>query len=131
MSSKPPERFVVPLGRRTLANPAMPAVKSRPLFHLVADYHVCHPSHASLTSHTRRKNAMLSLERSDVGFVKPDRYLDGNRHAVVGEHKLLQCLVPQLVVAHGRDNESGSVGCRVLLSIDDDAAGVGERRGRL
>ena len=76
----------------------------------------------------RELDAVLALQRGDVALVEPDRNFDGDRYAVVGEHEVLQRLVPQLVVADGRDDERRGLGRRVLLAIDDDARDVGERR---
>jgi hypothetical protein len=44
-------------------------------------------------------------KRVDVALGKPDRDLDRDRDAVVGEHEMLERLVPQLVVADGWDDE--------------------------
>ena len=63
--------------------------------------------------------------------VKPDRDLDRDRDAVVGEHEPLQRLVTQLVVADGRNDQVGDARRGVLFAVDDDARDVGERRVRL
>jgi impB/mucB/samB family protein len=69
-------------------------------------------------------DAMLPLKSSDVLSVEPNGELDRDRHAVVGEHEVLQRLVPQLVVADRGDDERSCVGCRVLFAVDDDARRV-------
>ena len=46
------------------------------------------------------------LERCDVSLREPDRDLDRNGDAVVGQHEPLQCLVTQLVVANRWNDES-------------------------
>ena len=83
-------------------------------------------------THPRRElDAVLLLERGDVGLCQPDRDLDRDRHAVVGEHELLQRLVTQLVVADGRNDEAGDARRHVLFAVDDDARDIGELRMRL
>ena len=83
-------------------------------------------------THPRRElDPVLLLERGDVALGQPDRDLDRDRHAVVGEHEPLQRLVTQLVVADGRNDERGDVRRGVLLAVDDDARDVGECRVRL
>ena len=47
------------------------------------------------------------------------------------QHEFLQRLVPQLVVADGRDDEAGDAGRDVLLAVHDDARDVGECGPRL
>jgi len=69
---------------------------------------------------------MLPLKGGDIIFGEPDRDLDRNRDAVVGEHEALQRLVTKLVVPDGRNDERGRF-CRcILLSVDDDARDAGE-----
>jgi hypothetical protein len=76
-------------------------------------------------------DAVLLLECGDVLLIKPDRNLDCEGRAVVGEHKVLWGLVAPLVVADGPDDEGGGISGRILLAIDDDARDVGEFRVRL
>ena len=83
-------------------------------------------------THPRRElDTVLVLEGGDIGLREPDRDLDRDGHAVVGEHEALQRLVPQFVVADGRDDERGRVGGGVLFAVHDDARGVGECWARL
>ena len=49
------------------------------------------------------------------------------RARVIGEHKILQRLVPQLVVADGGNDERRGCGRRVLFAIDDEAIDIGKR----
>ena len=69
----------------------------------------------------RELDAVLPFERGDVVSREPDGDLDRDRHAVVGEHEVLQRLVTELVVADGRNDEGGCLGRCVLLCVDDDA----------
>jgi ParB family transcriptional regulator, chromosome partitioning protein len=75
---------------------------------------------------------MLALQFAYCLGREPNRHLDGNRGAVVGEHEALEGLVPQAVVPYRRDNQPGHAGCEVLLLGDDEARGLdlGERRLR-
>src|SRR5271166_5541878 len=74
---------------------------------------------------TRRKLDPVScFEVADLVFGKPNRNLDGNGARVVREHEILQRLVPQLIVADGRDDECGGLGRRILFAIDDEAVDI-------
>ena len=53
--------------------------------------------------------------------------LDCDRARVLREQKLLQRLVPQLVVADGGNDQRRGLGRGVLFAIDDEAIDVGER----
>ena len=46
---------------------------------------------------------------------------------VIGEHEILQRLVPQLVVADGGNDQRRGLGRRVLFAIDDEAIDIGKR----
>ena len=81
---------------------------------------------ASAAPHPPRARCRISFECGDVVFGEPDGNLDRDRARVIREHEILQCLVPQLVVADGRDDERGGLGRRVLFAIDDEAVDIGE-----
>ena len=79
----------------------------------------------------RKFDCVLSLDRLDVVSCQPYRYLDGERHAVVGKHESLERLVSKFVVADRRDDECGRIGRGVLLAVDDGMPDVGECRASL
>ena len=79
----------------------------------------------------REFDAVFSLEPCDVLFGEPNRDLDRNRHAIVGEHEALERLMTQLIVADRRNYQRGRSGRRVLFAIDDDARYVRECGTRL
>ena len=81
---------------------------------------------------TRRElDAVACFECADLVFGEPDGNLDRDRARVIGEHEILQRLVPQLVVADGGNDQRRGLGRRVLFAIDDEAIDIGERGLRL
>jgi hypothetical protein len=79
----------------------------------------------------RKLDAGVVFERRDVALIEPDGNLDRDRHAVVGEHEVLQRLVTKFVVADGGNDEGCRVRGRVLFAVDDDAGRIRPRRRRL
>ena len=58
-------------------------------------------------------------------FAQPDGDLDRDSDAVIAEHKPLQRLVPELVVADGWNDEPSCLRRCVLLAVNDDVRDVG------
>ena len=81
---------------------------------------------------TRREfEAVFGFKVSDLVFREPDWNLDGDRARVICEHKNLQRLAPQLVVADGGNDQCCGCCRRVLFAIDNEAVDIGERWVRL
>ena len=57
-----------------------------------------------------QQNAVLALQLQDLGGREPDRHLDGERRRVVRQHEALERLVPQPIVADGRNDKRGHAG---------------------
>ena len=72
----------------------------------------------------RNFDAQLPFERSDVVFTQPDGDLDRDSDTVIAEHKPLQRLMPELVVADGWNDECRCLRRCVLLAIHDDTRDV-------
>ena len=53
------------------------------------------------------------------------------RTRVIDEHKILQCLVAEPVVADGGNDQRRGFGRRILFAVDDEAIDIGERWLRL
>ena len=68
-------------------------------------------------------NAVSGFEFADLVFGEPDRNFHRDGARVVREHKILQRLVTQFVVADGRDDERGRFCRGVLFAIDEMRAG--------
>ena len=82
---------------------------------------------AFLAGHIRERALSPTAPRSRrFILVKPDRNLDGDGDRIVGEHEPLKCLVAELVIADGRNDQCGGVGGRVVPDVDDRVRGVGE-----
>ena len=60
--------------------------------------------HAWAAGFGRELDAMLALKRCEVILAEPDRDLDRDCHAIVGQHEPLRRLVPQFVVADSGDH---------------------------
>ena len=73
----------------------------------------------------------LVSSAADLVFGEPDGNLDGDRARVIGQHEILQRLMPQLVVADGGNDQCRGLSRRVLFAIDDEAVDIGERGLRL
>ena len=81
---------------------------------------------------TRRElDAVCRFEVSDLVFGEPDGNLDRDRARVIGEHKILQRLMAELVIADGGNDQRRGLGRRVLFAIDDEAVDIGKRWLRL
>ena len=76
-------------------------------------------------------NTVLLFERAHVTLCQPNGDLDGNRHAVVGEHEPLQRFVTQLVVANGRNDQTRDARRHILFAIDYNARDVSKFWTRL
>ena len=76
-------------------------------------------------------DAVSCFEFADLVFGEPDGNLDGDRARVIRQHKILQRLVSQFVVADSGDDQRRGLGRRILFAIDDEAVDIGERRLRL
>ena len=83
---------------------------------------------ASAARTRRQLDTVSCFEVSDLVFGEPDRNLDCDGARVVREQKILQRLVPQLVVADGGNDQRRSLGRGVLFAIDDEAIAIGECR---
>lgn len=66
------------------------------------------------------RDAVFVLKRRDVVFAKPDWNFNGNRHAVVGQHKALQFGMPVAVGADARDDQRRRVSGGVALFHHDE-----------
>ena len=66
------------------------------------------------------RDAVFVFKRRDVVFAKPDRNLNGNRNAVVGQHKALQFGMAVAVRADARNYQRRRVGGGVALFHDDE-----------
>ena len=76
----------------------------------------------------RERDAVACFKCADLVFGEPDRNLDCDRTRVIGEQKILQRLVSQLVAADGGNDQRGRIGRGVLFAVDDNAIGIGECR---
>jgi hypothetical protein len=74
---------------------------------------------------------VLGLQRGDVLLEEPDRNLDRDRDAVVGEHEALEFRVALVIAADGRHDEGGRLGRDVLLLDDHERIDREEARGEL
>ena len=79
----------------------------------------------------RERDAVSGLDFADLVFGEPDGNLDCDRARVIGEQKILQRLVSQLVAADGGNDQRRGLGRSVLFAVDDDAAEIGECGTRL
>jgi len=71
-------------------------------------------------------DAVFVFKRRDIVFAKPDRNLNGNRNAVVGQHEALQSGVPVAVGCDARNDPRSRVRRGVFL-FDHGEAIKGEK----
>jgi hypothetical protein len=76
----------------------------------------------------RNFDAQLPFERGDVVFAQPDGDLDRDSDTVIAEHKPLQRLMPELVVAYGWNDECSCLRRCIFLAVHDDTRDVRPRR---
>ncbi len=71
-----------------------------------------------------QQNTVLAFELQDLGRRQPDRNFDRECRRIVRQHEALERLVPEAIIANGRDNERGNAGRKILLLDDNEARSV-------